>query len=209
MGPPDNPEVLASTREFTRQSPSPQNAMASRAPPPPMNPWEAQALTHSFSSSGIAQDEVSINNSDPLFFPQLYCPSGWDLINILLQVRCRPNPLIDLGPIDCSVSLTLCDLEDQDMPIVYASDAFYELTGYSEHEVIGRNCRFLQAPYGMSDGYDKAVSRRMGSAIRNNQEIQLELWNWKKNGQPFKNVLSIIPITIGGRRYAVGLQCEV
>jgi len=61
----------------------------------------------------------------------------------------------------------------------------------------------------MSDGYDKAVSRRMGSAIRNNQEIQLELWNWKKNGQPFKNVLSIIPITIGGRRYAVGLQCEV
>lgn len=171
---------------------------------------------------------MSINNSDPLFFPQLYCPSGWDLINILvsqptntetlgfqisnrtqLQVRCRPNPLIDLGPIDCSVSLTLCDLEDQDMPIVYASDAFYELTGYSEHEVIGRNCRFLQAPYGMSDGYDKAVSRRMGSAIRNNQEIQLELWNWKKNGQPFKNVLSIIPITIGGRRYAVGLQCEV
>merc|ERR1712098_611077 len=179
--------VLASTREFTRQSPSPQNAMASRAPPPPMNPWEAQALTHSFSSSGIAQDEVSINNSDPLFFPQLYCPSGWDLINILLQVRCRPNPLIDLGPIDCSVSLTPCDLEDQDMPIVYASEA----------------------PYGMSDGYDKAVSRRMGSAIRNNQEIQLELWNWKKNGQPFKNVLSIIPITIGGRRYAVGLQCEV
>merc|ERR1711964_276721 len=85
MGPPDNPEVLASTREFTRQSPSPQNAMASRAPPPPMNPWEAQALTHSFSSSGIAQDEVSINNSDPLFFPQLYCPSGWDLINILVS----------------------------------------------------------------------------------------------------------------------------
>lgn len=117
--------------------------------------------------------------------------------------------MIDLGPIDCSVSLTLCDLEDPDMPIVYASDAFYELTGYAEHEVIGRNCRFLQAPYGVNDGLDKAASRRMGSAIRNNQEIQVELWNWKKNGQRFKNILSIIPIMIGGRRYAVGLQCEV
>ena len=32
-----------------------------------------------------------------------------------------------------------------DCPIVFASDAFLEMTGYSRFEVLGRNCRFLQA----------------------------------------------------------------
>ena len=31
-----------------------------------------------------------------------------------------------------------------DCPIVFASDAFLEMTGYSRFEVLGRNCRFLQ-----------------------------------------------------------------
>ena len=31
-----------------------------------------------------------------------------------------------------------------DCPIVFASDAFMELTGYSREEILGRNCRFLQ-----------------------------------------------------------------
>ena len=32
-----------------------------------------------------------------------------------------------------------------DCPIVFASDAFLELTGYSREEILGRNCRFMQA----------------------------------------------------------------
>jgi PAS domain-containing protein len=31
-----------------------------------------------------------------------------------------------------------------DCPIVFASDAFLQMTGYSRYEVLGRNCRFLQ-----------------------------------------------------------------
>ncbi|MFB6374897.1 MAG: PAS domain-containing protein [Bradymonadaceae bacterium] len=31
-----------------------------------------------------------------------------------------------------------------DKPIIFANEGFHELTGYSESEVIGRNCRFLQ-----------------------------------------------------------------
>jgi PAS domain S-box-containing protein len=40
------------------------------------------------------------------------------------------------------VIITDCRLPDD--PIVFANDAFYELTGYSEAEMIGHNCRFLQ-----------------------------------------------------------------
>lgn len=31
-----------------------------------------------------------------------------------------------------------------DGPIVFANQAFYDLTGYDESEVLGNNCRFLQ-----------------------------------------------------------------
>ncbi|XP_010242348.1 PREDICTED: protein TWIN LOV 1 isoform X2 [Nelumbo nucifera] len=51
---------------------------------------------------------------------------------------------ISLGRIKQSFVLTDPNLPD--MPIVYASDAFLNLTGYARHEVLGRNCRFLSGP---------------------------------------------------------------
>jgi len=41
----------------------------------------------------------------------------------------------------CIVSTTQID-----NPIVFASTGFYELTGYTKEQIIGRNCRFLQGP---------------------------------------------------------------
>jgi PAS domain-containing protein len=38
----------------------------------------------------------------------------------------------------------ICDPTLPDCPIVFASDAFLELTEYAREEVLGRNCRFLQ-----------------------------------------------------------------
>lgn len=131
-----------------------------------------------------------------------------------LQVRSRPNPEVDIGPVDCSVALVICDLEQHDMPIVYASDAFCELTGYARQEILGRNCRFLQTPNGsMASGaaVDKVAVQRMSQAIHSNHEIQLQLYNYKKNGQRFTNVLTIIPFELGSapHRYAIGFQGEV
>ncbi|KAF8012535.1 hypothetical protein BT93_I0638 [Corymbia citriodora subsp. variegata] len=48
---------------------------------------------------------------------------------------------ISLGRIKQSFVLT--DVNLPNIPIVYASYAFLKLTGYSRHEVLGRNCRFL------------------------------------------------------------------
>lgn len=39
----------------------------------------------------------------------------------------------------------ICDPNLPDCPIVFASDGFLEMTEYGRFEVLGRNCRFLQA----------------------------------------------------------------
>lgn len=135
-----------------------------------------------------------------------------------LQVIGRPHPTIELGPVDCSVALIMCDLQQPDCPIVYASDSFCDLTGYSMHEVMNRNCRFLQIPPGRRNNpaetikaADKVAIHRMRQAVQTRSELQLEVTNYKKNGTSFTNALSIIPVSPIGSdyRYIVGFQVEL
>lgn len=130
----------------------------------------------------------------------------------------RPNPQFEIGAVDCSVALVLCDLEQPDQPIVYASDAFCDLTGYSQAEVLGHNCRFLQKPHPSAKGkskskprHDKAAASQMRHALQRGAEIQLTVLNYRKDGHRFNNLISIIPVELdeSGYRYAVGLLVEV
>jgi PAS domain S-box-containing protein len=139
-------------------------------------------------------------------------------MSILLQVISRPNPKIQLGPVDSSVAIILCDLAMPDHPIVYVSDSFCELTGYSRRDVLGRNCRFLQNPPTGQDNRtvgaaaaDKVTAYRLRQAVHAQEEVQLQVTNYRANGNPFTNILSIIPVQLGpgGYRYAVGFQVEL
>ncbi|KAH0434000.1 vivid PAS protein VVD [Colletotrichum camelliae] len=189
-----------------------------------MNPWESCALQYQFSeeaepnsqgktTSGWRQPSAA---ADPVMYPGLYAPSGFDMMSILLRVAGRPNPQVQLGAIDCSVALLLCDLEQPDCPIVYASEHFSLLTGYSNKEIMGKNCRFLQAPGGKvrkessRKHVDKSTIKKMKKAVEANTEVQLEVLNFKKDGTPFVNILTMIPVRWDspGFRYSVGFQVE-
>lgn len=138
------------------------------------------------------------------------------MMTVLFRIYARPNPQINLGPIDCSVSLLVCDLAQPDHPIVYASDPFLHMTGYRMGDIQGKNCRFLQEPGGNVKPrsprkfVDKRTLRGMHEAIRANKEHQTTVTNFKKDGRPFVNILTIIPIPWDGKdyRYSVGFQCE-
>ncbi|KAF4503553.1 White collar 1 [Fusarium agapanthi] len=80
----------------------------------------------------------------------IYSPSGFDALKVLLLVMTRKDPQFNIGRIDMSCSFVVCDITLEDCPIVYVSDSFQNLTGYSRHEVLGRNCRFLQSPDGQA-----------------------------------------------------------
>lgn len=138
------------------------------------------------------------------------------LTPLQFQIMSRPSPQIELGAIDCSVALILCDLDAPDCPIVYTTDSFCAMTGYPRNEMLGQNCRFLQTPKGRYAGrqikaVDKLAIHRMRQAINNQDEVQLQITNYKKSGQRFTNFLSIIPIKMAGtsQNFAVGFGVEL
>ncbi|WYZ37925.1 hypothetical protein EsH8_II_001431 [Colletotrichum jinshuiense] len=184
-----------------------------------MNPWESCALQYHFDNETEQGPQGRQANAaaDPVMYPGLYCPSGIDVMNILLHIASRPNPKVELGAVDCSVALVICDLEQPDAPIVYASEHFCMLTGYSNKEIIGRNCRFLQAPpvgvvrkESTGKKVDKATVASLRKAVETNDEIQVKLTNFKKDGTAFVNLLTMIPIRWKSEnyRYSVGFQVE-
>ncbi|KAG5934015.1 hypothetical protein E4U53_000792 [Claviceps sorghi] len=195
-----------------------------------LNSWEIQALNFHYPDDNLSA-AVDIKAAtvpsksrwqampESTFYPGLYSASGYDLMTILFRLMCRPNPQVELGPVDCSVALVLCDLELPDEPIVYVTDAFCDLTGYSKPEILGRNCRFLQSnnhsPKGNStvatETLPKTATSRMRLAVDARKEIQINVVNYRKNGQAFNNLLSIIPLTLddSGYQYAVGFAVEI
>jgi PAS domain S-box-containing protein len=147
----------------------------------------------------------------------IYSSSGFDMFGILANIANRPNPQIDIGAVDMSCAFIICDMAAHDDPIVYVSDAFERLTGYTKHEILGRNCRFLQSPDGKVDPGskrkyvdDQTVSRLTGK-IQAKAEVQVSMINYRKGGQSFMNLLTIIPIRWNSTdyRFYVGFQVDL
>lgn len=90
-------------------------------------------------------------------------------------------------------------------PIIYASRGFAALTGYGLEEIVGRNCRFLQGP-----GSDRTVIGEIRDAVRGRERIDRDLINYRKDGTPFWNHLSIGPLdNPQSETLMVGLQFDV
>ena len=88
-----------------------------------------------------------------------------------------------------SESVTLTDPSQPDNPIVWVNDAFINLTGYREQEILGRNCRFLQG----KDTSEHTV-QEIRAAVDQEQSITTEIQNYRRDGTRFWNKLSIDPI---------------
>jgi two-component system cell cycle sensor histidine kinase/response regulator CckA len=116
-----------------------------------------------------------------------------------LQLRDRAIQAVAAG-------ILITDPNQPDNPIVYASPGCERLTGYAPEEIVGRNCRFLQG----KDTDSKAVER-IRAAIRDGEQCDLELLNYRKDGSSFWNSLSISPVRNADGRltHFIGVQTDV
>src|SRR5919197_6209571 len=85
-------------------------------------------------------------------------------------------------------AIVVVDATAPDLPVTYVSAAFELLTGYGADEVRGRNLRLLQGAD--TDPRSVAVLRE---AIRAGREGSATLLNYRSDGTPFWNEISIAP----------------
>ena len=85
--------------------------------------------------------------------------------------------------------IVISDPRQADNPIVFVNDAFCRMSGYGREEIVGRNCRFLQG----ADTDPKAVER-IRRAVKSGERVEVDLRNYRKDGQPFWNRLLLGPV---------------
>jgi len=107
---------------------------------------------------------------------------------------------------EAPVGITLSDPSLPDNPITFLNDAYEELTGYSREAVLGRNCRFLQGPETRSEPVAK-----MREAIEEDEPVTVEVLNYRADGTPFWNQVTIAPVydDQGAVTHYVGFQNDI
>ena len=185
---------------------------------PAGNPQASANLDISTDANGMPfQGQNSASQQVIPQYRNAYSSSGFDMLGVLMRVAARPKPQINIGAVDMSCAFVVCDVTQHDVPIVYCSDVFERLTAYTRHEILGRNCRFLQAPDGKIQAgvkrkyVDDQAVFRIKNMITRRQETQISVINYRKGGQPFMNLLTMIPITwdTDEFKYYVGFQVDL
>jgi len=106
----------------------------------------------------------------------------------------------------CVNGVTLADPDLDDCPIIYVNKAFEQLTGYGQEEIIGFNCRKLQA-----DDRGQPQIEQIREGLKNRTEVEVTLLNYKKDGTLFHNHLKITPLFDSKKRllYFLGIQYDI
>jgi len=135
-------------------------------------------------------------------FTALPMPSGFGPVKALMEPDFRLMSALSGSQQNFAIS----DPSLPDNPIVYVSQGFLELTGYTLDQVLGRNCRFLQGP-----GTDQSAVDIIRKGVREGIDTSVCLLNYKADGTPFWNQFFVAALRDAENNVVnfVGVQCEV
>jgi PAS domain S-box-containing protein len=85
--------------------------------------------------------------------------------------------------------ITISDATLPDNPLILVNKGFLKMTGYSFEEAIGKNCRYLQG-----EKTSAKTVKVIKTALHNRTLVEVELINYRKNGEPFWNRVRITPV---------------
>mmetsp|Transcript_16306 Transcript_16306/g.38016 ORF Transcript_16306/g.38016 Transcript_16306/m.38016 type:complete len:470 (+) Transcript_16306:152-1561(+) len=122
------------------------------------------------------------------------------------HVLTEPDYRLMLNLVQAQQNFTVSDPSLPDNPIVYASEGFLKLTGYTREQVIGRNCRFLQGPK-----TDQKMVDHIRDGVKDGKDTSVCLLNYKADGTPFWNQFFVAALRDANGNIVnfVGVQCEV
>jgi len=152
--------------------------------------------------------EYDVGDSDDPSQPRkggytpLPMPSGFGPVKTLMEPDYRLMSALSGSQQNFAIS----DPSLPDNPIVYVSQGFLDLTGYTLDQVLGRNCRFLQGP-----GTDQAAVDVIRRGVREGTDTSVCLLNYKADGTPFWNQFFVAALRDAENNVVnfVGVQCEV
>lgn len=107
---------------------------------------------------------------------------------------------------DSPIASVISDPRLPDNPIIACNKPFCDLTGYPSEDVVGRNCRFLSGP-----GTEPWLSQEIRRGVREHTPVLVEILNYKRNGQPFRNAVLVAPLYDDADKllYFLGSQVEI
>ena len=154
--------------------------------------YEALAPGHSVAVARV-DEEVSEAAID------LCAPCGTRNLTLSAAgVACWPHwPQVANGPgrsasksVGASpIAMVVTNPQTPDNPIEIANAAFCRLTGYTEGEIVGRNCRFLAG-----DDTEPSITRPVRAAIDARRPVLVDILNYRRDGTPFRNGVMIAPL---------------
>ncbi len=152
---------------------------------------------HASSPAGRGADGAS---------PPGAAPKGRDPAASLLGVPPAELPALLTRAIStASNGIVIADAQAADMPLVYVNAAFEQMTGYTQHEVLGKNCRLLQGP-----ATDHAMARIVARRLLAGSAVQATLLNYRRDGTTFWNEITISPVhdATGALTHFIGNQVD-
>ncbi len=102
--------------------------------------------------------------------------------------------------------ITITDVRLADNPVIYLNSAFEKLTGYTKKELLNKNLRFLQG-----QDTDQPGVKELHNAVMKGESCEVEIRNYKKDGNLFWNKISVTPIkdSYGTVTHFVGIQNDI
>ncbi|NNF16443.1 MAG: diguanylate cyclase [Gammaproteobacteria bacterium] len=102
--------------------------------------------------------------------------------------------------------VSISDMQQPDMPLVFVNGAFESITGYKSEDILGKNCRVLQG-----DDRSQPEIDKLRRAFARGTDCVATLRNYRRDGTLFYNELRVIPVhdTEGALTHYIGIQKDV
>lgn len=105
------------------------------------------------------------------------------------RARDRQMVLLQRAANAIGEGILVSDMRAEGEPVIYVNPAAERITGYKASELTGLNCRILQGK-----DRDQPGIRDMRATLANKGTCTVELRNYRRNGDPFWNRVTLSPV---------------